>query len=354
MIFDIAPKENIRDLYDRKEKLSLLASSIRSDERLILIYGARRVGKTSLMRTFLKSGQMPFISIDLKEIFFSHGSVPATALYGTIAREFANTARSLCSAQVALNENASLSDLLRAIDDCAGAAGTKIIIAIDEAQYLRFSGKVRYDGIIAWALDNLRNICFIMTGSESGILREFMSGEDESTPLFGRFRREITLQRFRREESIGFLKSGFADAGMHMADGEIGEAVDRLDGVVGWLTYYGHFRSGARMSHLDAVRMVMDEGARITTAELDSSISKSRNRYVHILKAIASGLDTWSVIKAYVISNTGVISDTVLNSLMRTLVRIGTVEKSESGRYRVADPVAAEAISRMKAKEGVP
>ncbi|WP_234394319.1 hypothetical protein [Thermococcus piezophilus] len=51
-----------------------------------------------------------------------------------------------------------------------GEEKRRVVIAFDEAQYLRFGGATKYDGIIAYAVDNLKNLTFILTGSEVGLL----------------------------------------------------------------------------------------------------------------------------------------------------------------------------------------
>ncbi len=56
----------------------------------------------------------------------------------------------------------SLTTLLSEIDLWCRRHGMRFVFVFDEAQYLRFSN-VRYDGILAWAIDNLSNVIFIHT-----------------------------------------------------------------------------------------------------------------------------------------------------------------------------------------------
>jgi len=46
------------------------------------------------------------------------------------------------------------------------------------------------------------------TGSEVGVLREFLRLEDPEAPLYGRHRREIFLGGFTAQQALGFLKAG--------------------------------------------------------------------------------------------------------------------------------------------------
>jgi len=64
MLFDVRPKEDKRDLYDREEELSEIRESI--DRRVWLsVYGFRRVGKTSVVRTVLNEFNYPYLYFDL-------------------------------------------------------------------------------------------------------------------------------------------------------------------------------------------------------------------------------------------------------------------------------------------------
>ncbi len=48
MLFDRRPKLSRNDFYDREEELRLLVRGVESGEGLIVVYGLRRLGKTSL------------------------------------------------------------------------------------------------------------------------------------------------------------------------------------------------------------------------------------------------------------------------------------------------------------------
>ncbi|MHB1830371.1 MAG: AAA family ATPase [Candidatus Micrarchaeaceae archaeon] len=350
VLFDLNPKENVLDLYNRKRELDSLSSSLKNGERLIIIYGLRRVGKTSLIHSFLNKREFPYILLDMKEIYYASGSIPMKALYNSIVKEFVKFTEKVGEdADIGLDGNFKLTDLLKGINEWCMARKLVFIIAFDEAQYLRFGGRVRYDGIIAWSIDNLSNIIFVLTGSEAGMLKEFLRYEDTEAPLYGRFRNEIYLNRFTKEEGIGFLKRGFKEAGKHIRSHELDDVIKNLDGISGWLTYYGYYRTKKGMAHEKAVAQVFNEGSQLTLKEIETFISRSRKRYIYILKAIVEGLDTWGAIKAYVGSNAGEISDTVLNSLLQMLVKLGIAEKLGSAKYVISDPMVIEAIKRLRA-----
>ena len=54
------------------------------------------------------------------------------------------------------------------------------------------------------------------------------------------------LDRFSRGESMRYLMRGFHETGMDVQDEEIRDAVEVLDGIVGWLREYGWLRYRGR------------------------------------------------------------------------------------------------------------
>lgn len=48
MLFSVEPKVTRGELYDREIELSELGNSVGRDVSLIMVYGIRRIGKTSL------------------------------------------------------------------------------------------------------------------------------------------------------------------------------------------------------------------------------------------------------------------------------------------------------------------
>ena len=66
MLFDRIPKYKIEDFYDREEELQLLFKSLEVGEGLIVVYGVRRVGKTSLVQVGLTEYNVPYVIVDLR------------------------------------------------------------------------------------------------------------------------------------------------------------------------------------------------------------------------------------------------------------------------------------------------
>lgn len=363
MLFDTAPKERREDLYDREKELNEASEALRLGERLVIVYGIRRIGKSSLVKVILNETLVPHVIVDVREIYYKDGSIPEARLvkrvlegfrdrltwYKRVGFDLREALKKIKKVRVGDFEievkpgsRVSLTEVLSGIDSWCGEHGMRFVFVFDEAQYLRFSN-VRYDGLLAWAVDNLRNTTFILTGSEAGVLREFLRINDAEAPLFGRYRREIYLERFSKEQSTEFLRKGFEEVGVEPDVKEIEEAVRFLDGIVGWLTYYGYYRGVRKLKQEEVIPTLLEEGSKMVLAELEKIITPSRERYVAILKAIAQGASAWSDVKAYVVAKSGPVNDARFTELLTNLVKYGYVVK-ENNNYRIPDPIVKHAV----------
>jgi AAA+ ATPase superfamily predicted ATPase len=347
MLFDPEPKKRIEDFYDRESELHQLLKSMER-ERLVVIQGIRRLGKSSLLNVALAQSGKPFVKIDLREIYFSHGAVSKFHLYRSLSQELSRLSRSqriaswlkkvqgvkVAGVEIHLDwrdKGASLSDVLTSMDGWASKQRERVIIAFDEAQYLRLAGKVRYDGLIAWAVDNLENLVFVLTGSQVGVLQDFLGVEKPTSPLYGRYAKIINLERLSREKAMDFLEKGFKEAGVKPPD--LDEVVDALDGLIGWLTLYGHTYVSEGRARLEDF---LETAARLA-AEEAKKILRWSERYLVVLKAIASGAFRWSQIYESASMKLGPISKSDLTYLLNRLLQYGYLEK-KNDEYIIPDP----------------
>ncbi|MFA4662113.1 ATP-binding protein [Pyrococcus kukulkanii] len=358
MLFEIKPKSRRKDLYDREKELKEFRDALKLGENLILILGIRRLGKSSLLNVALNELKLPYAKIDVRSLYFTFGTIPQDVLVREILESLLRSTRrfrkfrvglerlvdsiegiEVSGLKVRIGRKVHLIDILEKIDSW----GERVIIAFDEAQYLRFSG-LQYDGLIAYAIDNLPNVTFVLTGSEVGMLHDFLGLDNPKKPLFGRYAREIVLERFSRDKSIDFLIKGFSELSIDVPQDEIEDAVEKLDGIVGWLTMYGYLRGVRKLSHEEALSELLNMARSLVREELDKILSHSK-RYGMILKAVSLGNERWSEIKEFVESKTGRINDAKFSILLRNLVKYGYLDKI-SGKYRIPDPIVREIIRR--------
>ncbi len=364
MLFDLKPKTRREDLYDRENELSEFQNAVNLGERLILLLGIRRLGKSSLLNVALAESGMPYAKIDVRSLYFTHGSIPQEILARKILDSLLSTVSGRKSLRLRLEKvlgsirgvrisglsvefdrKPDLAEILEKISSWAENENLRAIIAFDEAQYLRLSG-IRYDGLIAYAVDNLPGITFVLTGSEVGMLHDFLGLENPKKPLFGRYAREIVLQRFRLEESVDFLTRGFEEVGIKPSEEEIKGAVEKLDGIVGWLTMYGYLRGIRKLSHANAIDELFNMAEKLIREEFSSILQNSR-RYGAILKAVAMGNVRWSTIKEYVEFKMGPVNDAKFSILLKNLLKYGYLEK-RGNEYAIPDPVVKEVVKNLQ------
>lgn len=131
---------------------------------------------------------------------------------------------------------------------------------------------------------------------------------------------------------------------------ELVEAAEKLDGVAGRLTLYGHYSATYGLSLGEALARVEDEAAKLVSEELWKLAKHSPQRYLAILQAVALGLEKWSGIKRYAQGAAGPIPDNKLSRILRNLAKYGFIEKTENHRYRVADPLLPKAVDYLAKK----
>ncbi len=363
MLFDLQPKTRREDLYDRDKELHEFNDALRLGERLILLLGIRRLGKSSLLNVALSESSLPHAKIDVRSLYFTHGSIPQEILAKRILSSLLKSisprgkfrlgfTRALASIKgirisgvhVEFEKKPEFDELLEKINSWAEREGTRVVLAFDEAQYLRLSG-IQYDGVIAYAVDNLPNITFVLTGSEIGMLHNFLGLDNPKKPLFGRYAREIVLERFTRKQSEDFLIKGFEELGIKTNREEIRKTVDRLDGIVGWLTMYGYLRGVRKLSEKEALEELFRKANALVKEELAALLSYSR-RYGFILKAVALGNHRWSEIRDYVELKSGHVNDAKFSALLKNLIKYGYLEKTGGG-YTIPDPIVAEVVRSL-------
>ena len=186
MLFDLEPKSKREDLYDFETELRRLISGI-VNEKIIVVRGLRRTGKTSLMRVALNEAGYPFIYLDLRfssrprqsdiaelirrglEGFLSRNRSLIDRVKDALLRiRWIKVEVSPIRVEFGLGGHRRLSvgDLLDAINDLGAGLGKAVVIAIDEAQELSKVTWINFNMILAYSYDNLRYVKFLLSGSE--------------------------------------------------------------------------------------------------------------------------------------------------------------------------------------------
>ncbi|WP_229709776.1 AAA family ATPase [Vulcanisaeta souniana] len=159
--------------------------------------------------------------------------------------------------------------------------------------------------LLAYIYDNLDNIVSMLTNSQVGMVYDTLRLNDPKSPLYGRAIMEIKLRRLMDEEYMDFLRSGFRQYGIYVEDYVLRTAVNRLDGIIGWLTLFGwNYVHGNK-----DLNSIIDTAARDRKLRVILMKSRAEGRYRVMLRTIAEGPRRWSEIKRAVEAEEGVTVD---------------------------------------------
>lgn len=327
--------------------------------------GLRRSGKTSLLQTSLRLSGILHVIVDAGELVYLTKASYADLL-ALLEEAFRKSAwkKSLIEYlkgikgvtiqgleirfEWAKEKRVSLGELLDRLNEFAEKRGTNFVVAFDEAQLLSRVALVNFPMLLAHAYDYLKNLTFVLTGSEVGLLHEFLGTDNPEAPLFGRHRVEIKLERFGEEKARDFLQKGFEQARVRVSEEIISYAVEKLDGIVGWLTEFGA-RALKQEPSKGVVDQVMEEGSKLVLQELEHFLdyrAMARKRYLSMLRGLAGGPMGWAELKRFVEREQGgPIYNKNFSDMLNNLVKSGFVEYRE-GKYMISDPVLRFALSR--------
>ena len=352
MYFSLGVKTRREDFFDMERELESLERALLDPlTRMVVVKGLRRTGKSSLMRVALGELGLPHILIDPRlagpltpESLYEHFSAELSKLLEDSGlRRLLSRVKGVEVAGPRLEFTERRVDVLGRVLAEVGrwAEGRQVILAIDEAQDLR---SIRgFDRLLAYIYDHVSGIKLLLAGSEVGVLDRFIGVGDPRAPLYGRPFVEVTLERLSRERALEFLEAGFQQVGVRVAREELEEAVSALDGVIGWLTFYGYLRSRGAP---DALSRAVEEGSRLAAEEFRSFLSArqlARRRYVEVMRTLVRP-STWSEVKR-ALSRVASVSDKQVSHYLKELVHYGFVEK-RGELYAIADPLLLEAVRR--------
>lgn len=324
MYFNPQVKEKKSDFFNFEVIQEELKKAIQDKlTPLIAVHGLRRTGKTSLIKVVLNSLDRKHVWIDSRDISSRND------FYNKLSDEIDKFKHFKIEKLTLKGVGLSLNFMKKGLDYLNKH---KIILVIDEAQLLK---RLHLDNSLAFIYDNFPNIKIIVSGSEAGMLKNFLGINNAKAPLYGRAVFELQTRRLDRESAFTFLKQGAKEAKMNFTDEEMLTAVKELGGIIGWLTKYGWYR--LKHIHKEALRRTIEEGKALAREEFVKFATRAEARYKKIMKTIKGGA-RWEEVKEQT-----QISDKQLYSMMNRLMNSGFVEKSE-GIYTIADPLLETAL----------
>jgi AAA+ ATPase superfamily predicted ATPase len=323
MLFDLHPKENMKDLFGRDEEYKELERLVKTE--WVVVLGRRMVGKSSLVKTFIKEHDGIYINLS--------GARGFKDLTISIASQLGYSLKELSLDLKFLEFRWS-----RIAEDIFSRLENKII-ALDEVQYV---SSIHFLRLLKRIWDTYPNIRIIFTGSMVGLINKLLN-PSPSSPLYGRKPAVIYLQPFNKEKSKEFLIKGFNEFNINISIEEIEKVIERLNGHPGWLAYYGNFRCVRNLDIEASLRSVIDKGVKIFEEEIESFLKgKKRENYLKALKVISIGA-RWSEIKNELMINNKVLRDILMNLKNAMLIA------EDEGYYYIPDTVLRIAIKNIRA-----
>jgi AAA+ ATPase superfamily predicted ATPase len=196
---------------------------------------------------------------------------------------------------------------------------------------------------MAHAYDYLENIKFILTGSEVGLLEDFLHPKEAADPLSGREIRTQQIERFNPGTAERFLRAGFRETKTRIRSSEIELALKRFDGLVGWLVLYG---SRVTEGETNPIDLTFADAKNTVLRDLKRVTSESEY-YKYALNAIAEGKNEFEQIRLYI----GLKINRNFNpgSMGRVIERLKklSIIKVEGGKMSFEDPVTLAAAAEL-------
>ena len=323
MLFDLAPKERLKDLFDRKEEYGELSRLIRSG-RWVAVLGKRMTGKTSLVKTFAHENNGIYVNL------LGAGRIEE------FARRLA-AAGGLSLKEMILDLRIVRVKWVRLAEEILGRFRKRIIV-LDEVQDI---ASPRFLKLLKYIWDTYSGIKIVFSGSYIGVMKRLLNPKSAS-PLYGREPAKLILKPFPADVSRQFLLEGFKQYRRRVRMDEVEEVVQKLNGYVGWLTLYGNLRCVERLNHEDALKKTVQRGSAIIRDELENFLrNRRRDLYLSVLRMTIYGA-RWSELK-----NRLNVNSKVLRDILQTLKDVMILDE-DHGYYRISDPIMGEAVKRLR------
>ena len=347
-LFNLNPKETPKELFGRDKETDELIRLAKA-RRWVAIIGPRMVGKTSL----IKVAKTKLENIGIKAVYVNLWGAKGThGLLNALAQGLNQEKSILQKIKSATERTEGLSfgpggisisfsrkpmttmwDLLAAIGKQAG----NCVIELDEVQELSvISGHLLK--LLANIFNTYQNIVFIFTGSMFGLMKTLLEPKSTS-PLYGRSPAKLYLQPFTKELATDFLEKGFQEYNEPVREDWIIKAVEKLDGIPGWLTLFGNNVAVRKLPPQEALGETISEGMKIVKDELEHFLEgRDRTIYVTTLKVAATSA-RWKEIKSAIETRKGTsVNDATIQNALEHLKAAMLIDEQE-GVYTVNDPM---------------
>jgi len=319
MLFRLGVKEDLSEFFNYEAELKLFIKGLRDPlTRMIVVKGVRRIGKSSLIHVGLKASRqnlyvvfdaraVPEITTDTIHTVFSRGvrallervrKKALAEILSSLLERIEGVSIAGITLRLRERESDILLEIINVFDRIAEKEDEPLILVFDEAQ--EFTVIRGFDKLLAHIYDYHPRIKLVLAGSEVGLLDRLLGRKKPKAALYGRPYLEISLKRLSYEKSVEFLEKGFKELNIDWPKTYIEEAAESLDGIPGWLTYYG-YTAYTTHSHKEALRRTIEEGSTLVRRELEQFLAQrqqAKTRYMSILRCLSIKPMKWSELKS--------------------------------------------------------
>ncbi|MGB9854882.1 MAG: AAA family ATPase [Candidatus Bathyarchaeales archaeon] len=357
MYFDPRPKIKREDLYNREKELEEFFEAL-FYAPMIVVSGLRRTGKTSFVNVALAECGCPYTILDLRGLPYnpSHADIirRLEVAFKQVDKKWlsdlVDALKHIKGVSVLGGElnfdwskkELDLTELFAKIDRWAEEKKKKFVIAFDEIQVIR--GDKWMLRFLAHVIDTYHNVVVVVTGSEVGVLFDFLGFDQPGSPLYGRHFAQIQMKNFTAEMAKEFLTAGFKQIRMKPSAELLAYAVRELDGVPGWLTLFGVRCRDKNSCSKEIVDEVASEAGKLARDEVLKIVNYS-GRYGVILNFLCKMSEaTWSQIKSAIEIKEGrSITNHTVSMLIRNLTKMSIII-AVNGKYTIADSLLIRGI----------
>lgn len=278
-----------------RKKLSRMFHA--NGQRISLIYGRRRIGKSELIKQALKECELKSIYYECKQTTEQNNVNSLSELIGEVFN-FPTPAFE------------SMEHLLKFL--FKKSEQTPLILVLDEYPYLRENAK-GLDSILQSVIDGCKdysNIKLIICGSYVDTMKALLARQN---PLYGRIDLTIRLEPM-----------DYYDSALFYSDFSVEDKV-RLFSVFGGIPYYNRLIDSRRSVRENVIDLIASSGARLeneVSMYLNSEISKITNAN-EVFEALARGFSKYKDI----LDQSNVSSGPALVDVLAKLMRMDVVAK---------------------------
>ena len=286
----------IQQFVDRANELRLLEDTYKQNRSsFIIIYGRRRIGKTELVKQFIK---------DRAHIYF----LADTRTDKANLKELQSAVVSYISNP--LFEKVDFNDWIELLREADKLLNEKVILVIDEFPYLIESNRA-IPSIFQKIWDLIlseREFCLVLLGSSISMMEDHTL--DYRAPLYGRRTAQLQLQPLKFKYLAEFLPYAMEDlVRVYGVTDGIPLYIQKFDP---WLD----FEENLRENVFRVGKFLYQEAEMLLKEEL-----RETARYFAILKAIAYGKHKFGAIANFTELDKGIISQYLANLAAIRLVR---------------------------------